>query len=70
VVFGEGVFVCGEGEVFGTDDAVCSFEECGFENGSQFADVSWPVVLEQSGEGAGAEHDRALLVSEADSFEE
>ncbi len=60
----------GEGEVFGTDDAVGGFEECGFKDGGEFADVAGPVVLQEAGERAGAEEDGALLVAEADALEE
>ena len=59
-----------EGEVAGADDAVDSFEEGGFKNAGEFADVSRPVVLEEASEGAGSEHDGALLVAVAESFEE
>jgi hypothetical protein len=64
------VVVGGEGEVFGADYAVDGFEEGGLEDGGEFADVAGPVVLEQAGEGSGAEEDRALLVTEADALEE
>jgi len=60
----------GEGEVVGADDAVCGFEEGGFKDGGEFADVSLPVVLEEAGEGAGSEGDGALLVACADAIEE
>ena len=60
----------GEGEIFGADDAVGCFEEGGFEDGGEFADVALPVVLEQTGECAGAEEDGTLLVAEADALEE
>jgi hypothetical protein len=63
------VVVGGEREVFGADDAIGGLEESGFEDGGEFADVAGPVVLEQAGEGAGAEEDGALLVAEADALE-
>jgi len=64
------VFVGGQGKVFGADDAVGGLEEGGFEDGGEFANVAGPAVLEESGEGTGAEEDRALLVAEADALEE
>jgi hypothetical protein len=70
VGLGGAVIVGGEGEVLRSDDAVGGFEECGFEDGGEFADVTGPVVLEKAGECAGSEEDRALLVAEADAFEE
>jgi hypothetical protein len=63
------VFAGGEGEVFRSDDAVRCFEEAIFEDGGEFADVSGPVVLEESAEGTWAEEDRPLLVTEADAFD-
>jgi hypothetical protein len=59
-----------EGEVFGSDDSVGSLEECGFEDGGEFADVAGPVVLQEASERAGTEEDGALLVAEADALEE
>jgi hypothetical protein len=64
------IVVVGQGKVFGADDAVGGLEEGGFEDGGEFANVAGPAVLEESGEGAGAEEDRALLVAEADALEE
>lgn len=70
VGFGGTVFGGGDRKVFGTDDAVGGFEEGGFKDGGELANVAGPVVLEEAGEGAGAEEDRALLVAEADALEE
>jgi len=42
-----------EGEVAGADDAVDSFEEGGFKNAGEFADVSRPVVLEERARAPG-----------------
>jgi len=64
------IVVGGQGKVFGADDAVGGLEEGGFEDGGEFANVAGPAVLEESGEGTGAEEDRALLVAEADALEE
>ena len=46
------------------------FEQGGFEDGGEFANVAGPVVLEEAGEGAGAERDGALLVAGADAVEQ
>jgi hypothetical protein len=60
----------GNGEVEGADGAVLGFEEGGFEDACEFADVAGPGVLEEAGERAGAEDDGALLVAAAEAFEE
>jgi len=61
---------CGQGEVEGADYSVFGFEERGFEDGGQFADIAGPGVLEQAGERAGSEDDGALLIAGADAVEE
>ena len=58
------------GQVVGLDDAVDGFEQGGFEDGGEFADVAGPIVFEESGEGAGAEDDGALLIAVADVFKQ
>jgi len=60
----------GKVEVEGADDAVFGFEECGFEDAGEFADVAGPGVLKEPGERAGAEDDGSLLVAAAEAFEE
>ena len=60
----------GQGQVVGADDAVDGFEERGFKDGGQLADVARPVVLEEAGERAGAEDDGALLIEGADAVEQ
>ena len=60
----------GQGEVAGEDDAVVGFEERGFKDAGEFADVAGPVVLEEAGEGAGAEEHGALLIAGADAVEQ
>ena len=68
--FGLGVEAGGQGEVAGADDAVYGFEKGGFKDGGELADVAGPVVLEEAGEGAGAEDDGALLIAGADAVEQ
>jgi hypothetical protein len=65
-----GLKASGKGKVAGSDDAVDGFKEGGFKDGGQLADVAGPVVLEETGERAGAEDYRALLVAGADAVEE
>ena len=60
----------GQGEVAGEDDAVVGFEQGGFKDAGELADVAGPVVLEETGECAGAEDDGALLVAGADAVEQ
>ena len=60
----------GQGEVVRTDDAVVGFEEGGFKDAGELADVAGPVVLEEAGECAGAEDDGALLVAGADAVKQ
>ena len=60
----------GQVKVFGADDAIDGFEESGFKDRGQFADVAGPGVLEEAGERAGAEQDRALLIAGAETVEE
>jgi hypothetical protein len=67
---GLGLEAGGKGEVAGPDDAVDGFEEGGFKDAGQLADVAGPVVLEETDEGAGAEEHGALLVAGADAVEE
>ena len=60
----------GKDEVAGEDDAVVGFEERGFKDAGELADVAGPVVLEEAGEGAGAEEHGALLIAGADAVEQ
>ncbi len=60
----------GKIEVVGADDSIHGFEECGFEHRSQFAHVAGPGMLEKPGQCAGAEHDGALLIADADAVEQ
>ena len=60
----------GQGKIAGEDDAVIGFEEGGFKDASELADVAGPVVLEEPRERAGAEDDGALLIAEADAVEQ
>jgi hypothetical protein len=70
VGLGGAIVGVGQGKVFRADDAICGLEESGFEDGGEFADIAGPVVLEESGEGTGAEEDGSLLVAEADALEQ
>jgi hypothetical protein len=67
---GRGFLAVGEVEVVGADDAVNGFEQSGFEDGGQFADIARPAVLQEAGERAGAEDDGALLVADADAVKQ
>ena len=60
----------GKGQVVGADDAVVGFEQGGFKDGGEFAHVAGPAVLQEAGEGAGAEDDGALLIAGADAVEQ
>ena len=60
----------GQGQVVWTDDAVFGFEEGSFQDAGELADVAGPTVLEEAGEGAGAEDDGAMLVACAEAVEE
>lgn len=60
----------GQGKIAREDDAVVSLEECGFEDAGEFADVAWPVVLKEPGEGAGTEEHGALLIAGADAVKQ
>lgn len=60
----------GQEQVAGEDDAVFCFEERGFKDAGEFADVAGPVVLKEAGEGARPEEDRALLIASADAVEQ
>ena len=59
-----------EDEVICLDDAVGRFEECGFKDAGELADVSGPVMLEEAGKCAGTEGEGSLLVAAAEPVKE
>ena len=67
---GRGRKAVGQGEVDGADDAVVGFEQSGFEDAGELADVAGPVVLQEAGKGAGSKNDGALLVARAEAVEQ
>lgn len=67
---GLGLDIGWQGKVADTNDAVVGFKQGGLKDACELAHVSRPVVLEQAGERAGAEHGGALLVAVAESVKQ
>jgi hypothetical protein len=59
-----------DGQVTGPNSAGGGIENGGFEDGGEFADVAGPGVLQEAGQGAGAEDRGGLLVMAADAVDE
>lgn len=58
----------GEREIAWSEDAVGGFEQRGFKNAGKLADIAWPAVLEQAGEGTRTEDNGPLLVAQAEAI--